>query len=254
MPSTLAQLIRERRQDLGLTQEELAERLGPTVRQTEISRLESGRIALPRRLRMEQLARALQLPLGTLLLGSGWAGAEGLDSESPSAGDDPFNATGQLQESVDELAALNTGLQDTVDKLQLANERLRGRGADKGNDLHIAEDLVAQLRAVLNALHDPVVVVSRTGFVVTENSAYAAFAAQYTDAPPMRDANGVLLADGDLPLERAARGERFRLEAEIENSEGRRLTYEVTGEPASTLHGGLLGVVSFHRTGERSPA
>jgi hypothetical protein len=62
----------------------------------------------------------------------------------------------------------------------------------------------------------------------------------------MRDANGVLLADGDLPLERAARGERFRLDDGIENSEGQRLTYEVTGEPASTLQGGLLGVVSFH--------
>ena len=254
MPSTLAQLIRERRQDLSLTQEELAERLGPNVRQGEISRLESGLIALPRRLRMEQLARALQLPLGALLLGSGWVGAEGLDFESPHDGNDPLNTTGQLQESVDELAALNIGLQDTVDKLQRANERLRGRGADKENDLHIAEDVVAQLRAVLNALHDPVVVLSRTGFVVTENTAYAAFAAQYTDAPPMRTANGVQLADSDLPLERAARGERFSLEVAIENSEGERLTYEVTGEPASTLHGGLLGVVSFHLIGERPPA
>jgi hypothetical protein len=67
----------------------------------------------------------------------------------------------------------------------------------------------------------------------------------------VRDANGVLLADGDLPLERAARGERFRLEVGVENSQGQRLTYEVTGEPVSTLHGGLLGVVSFHLIRER---
>jgi transcriptional regulator with XRE-family HTH domain len=76
---TLGSLIRWRRLDLGLTQEELAERVGDGTRQAEISRLEHDRIGLPRRSRLERIAVALELSIGELLAGSGWAGAEKLD-------------------------------------------------------------------------------------------------------------------------------------------------------------------------------
>ena len=76
MTATLGSLIRQRRHELGLTQEQLAERVGHGVRQAEISRLERDRIALPRRARLEQIARALELPVGVLLARSGWAGAD----------------------------------------------------------------------------------------------------------------------------------------------------------------------------------
>ncbi len=81
MAPTLGQLIRERRMELNLTQEELAERVGEGVRQSEISRLEKNRVSLPRRQRMEQIAEALDIPVGVLLSRSGWAGAETLDTE-----------------------------------------------------------------------------------------------------------------------------------------------------------------------------
>lgn len=77
--STLGVVIRRRRLELGWTQEELAERISADseyVRQSEISRIESGRIALPRRERLQRLAIVLDLPLGELLARSGWAGAE----------------------------------------------------------------------------------------------------------------------------------------------------------------------------------
>lgn len=73
---TLGLIIRQRRVELGLTQEELAERVGNGVRQAEISRLEHDRVALPRRKRLEQIATALEIPVGTLLARSGWAGAQ----------------------------------------------------------------------------------------------------------------------------------------------------------------------------------
>ncbi len=73
---SLGQVIRRRRAELGLTQEELAERVGPTVRQAEISRLENDRVTLPRRARLQTIADALELPLGMLLERSGWSGAE----------------------------------------------------------------------------------------------------------------------------------------------------------------------------------
>jgi transcriptional regulator with XRE-family HTH domain len=63
--------VRERRQDLGLTQEQLGERVGEGVRQSEISRLEKGTVSLPHPNRLVSLARALEVPLGDLLLHAG---------------------------------------------------------------------------------------------------------------------------------------------------------------------------------------
>ena len=74
--ATLGQVIRQRRMELGFTQEELAERIGDGVRQAEVSRLERDRVTLPRRARLEEIARALKLPVGMLLARSGWVGAD----------------------------------------------------------------------------------------------------------------------------------------------------------------------------------
>lgn len=76
---SLGQIIRKRRLELGWTQEQLAERISVDdeyVRQSEISRIESGRIGLPRRERLERIATALDVPLGELLARSGWTGAD----------------------------------------------------------------------------------------------------------------------------------------------------------------------------------
>jgi transcriptional regulator with XRE-family HTH domain len=72
MSDSLGTFIRERRQDLGLTQEQLAERIGDTFRQAEVSRLEHDRISLPRRDRLAAVAAALEVSLGELLVRSGW--------------------------------------------------------------------------------------------------------------------------------------------------------------------------------------
>ena len=76
---TLGATIRARRIELGWSQEELAERIsGPDglVRQSEISRLELDKVGLPRRARLERIAAALGLPLGELLVRSGWNAAD----------------------------------------------------------------------------------------------------------------------------------------------------------------------------------
>lgn len=62
MEYSLGRAIRERREEIGLTQEELANRVvscgDETFRQSDVSRLESGRVQLPRLQRLEALARA----------------------------------------------------------------------------------------------------------------------------------------------------------------------------------------------------
>ena len=72
---TLGSVIRARRCELRLTQEELADRIGGGMRQPEISRLERDGVMLPRRARLEAIAAALQMPVGELLARSGWTGA-----------------------------------------------------------------------------------------------------------------------------------------------------------------------------------
>lgn len=76
---TLGQTIRRRRLELGWTQEELATRTcaeGDPCHQSDISRIERDRVALPRRARLARISAALDVPLGELLARSGWAGAD----------------------------------------------------------------------------------------------------------------------------------------------------------------------------------
>jgi transcriptional regulator with XRE-family HTH domain len=73
--TSLGTTIRMRRRELGLSQEELAERIrihGVSIRQTEISRIELDKVTLPGRDRLEAIALALDMPLGELLSRSGW--------------------------------------------------------------------------------------------------------------------------------------------------------------------------------------
>jgi transcriptional regulator with XRE-family HTH domain len=77
---SLGAAIKARRQQLGWSQEELAQRVAArgdaTFRQSDVSRLERGRIGLPHRERLEHIASVLALSVGELLARSGWAGAE----------------------------------------------------------------------------------------------------------------------------------------------------------------------------------
>lgn len=87
---TFGQVIRQRRMELGLTQESLAARVGDNVRQADISRLERDYITMPRRSRLEALAQALDVSAGYLLMQSGWfqgdhASPEDMKPDSPAA-------------------------------------------------------------------------------------------------------------------------------------------------------------------------
>lgn len=76
---TLGDAIRTRRRELGWSQEDLAKRIADhgdeAFRQSDVSRLERGKVTLPRRERLEHIAAVLGLSLGDLLARSGWTGA-----------------------------------------------------------------------------------------------------------------------------------------------------------------------------------
>jgi transcriptional regulator with XRE-family HTH domain len=100
---TLGKFIRRRRMELGLTQEQLAERVGNGVRQAEISRLEHDRVVLPRRPRLEQLAEALDTPIGVLLARSGWVGAEEIEPHPNNGAAPEASAAGGVDYRLEEL-------------------------------------------------------------------------------------------------------------------------------------------------------
>ena len=75
---TLGEAVKARRLELGWSQEELAHRMidhgDLTFRQSDVSRLERGKVVLPHRERLEHIATVLGLSLGELLARSGWSG------------------------------------------------------------------------------------------------------------------------------------------------------------------------------------
>lgn len=89
---SLGDAIRLRRLELGMSQEELAERIGPDVRQSDVSRLERGKILFPRLERLNQIAAALGMSIGALLIEAGWFS----DDEAAS-----FSAAGLLDVRTD---------------------------------------------------------------------------------------------------------------------------------------------------------
>lgn len=77
--STLGRAIRARRRELGMTQQDLAtlvNRGGDDMRQSDVSRLERCHVGLPRSQRLQQIAKALNIPPADLLARGGWSGAE----------------------------------------------------------------------------------------------------------------------------------------------------------------------------------
>ena len=66
---TLGELLVTRRQELGLTREELAQLLGPRWTAGDIRRLETSQTIMPSWIRVQMLSSALGLPIETMLHG-----------------------------------------------------------------------------------------------------------------------------------------------------------------------------------------
>jgi len=119
--SPLGEAIRARRRELGLTQDELAERIGGHVTQSDISRLERGLIALPRVKRLEAIAAALDLEVGVLLLHSGWSE----DNDSPLVTSRPGEERAPAHPILEELRQIDAVLNSLERDLTLTRLALR---------------------------------------------------------------------------------------------------------------------------------
>jgi transcriptional regulator with XRE-family HTH domain len=112
MTQTLGKAIRARRIELGMTQEDLANRVEGGMRQAQVSRLEIGMVTLPRHDRLECIARALGLPVGELLENAGWTGANdafAAQVTSPGASQQEYPSSSRAQPGPQTAARLRWG-------------------------------------------------------------------------------------------------------------------------------------------------
>lgn len=72
LEQSLGRAIRQRRLDLGLSQVEVAERMGSEFRQSDISRIEQGRVQFPRPQLLMALAGSLNISIIDLMVEAGW--------------------------------------------------------------------------------------------------------------------------------------------------------------------------------------
>ena len=235
---SLGQFIRERRLELGLTQQQLAERVDEHLAQAEISRLERDKVALPRRPRMERLAIALEIPLGVLLARSGWTAA----GDFPAAALANASSNAELQANIDELQANNDHLRASLLDLLRENAALLGLSADPELP-ELEEGTRRRLRSVLNTVDDGAVVVDCDGGIVLKNAAYVAI---FSGDPSMIDTVGAPVPLPDAPIQRAARRERFSMAFGLDQF-GSRTWYWAEGKPMASDEGIPLGVITIRR-------
>ena len=127
--NSIGNFIRERRQDLGLSQEQLAERVGSTYSQSDISRIERGHITLPRLSNLERLAASLDVPVGELLIAAGWfqEGHFVSDPESANSGLPAGleSAVSQIEVELNAIQDMERQVQQRTDGLRLAIRNLK---------------------------------------------------------------------------------------------------------------------------------
>jgi len=103
----LGKLLRERRQELGLSTHQLGAQVG--VRQSTILRVEHGRFASPRPAKLARIAEALDLSLADVYARAGYLVPDGLPSFKPYLAAKyrnlPETAVMELVGHFDELAA-----------------------------------------------------------------------------------------------------------------------------------------------------
>ena len=134
----LGNFIRERRQDLNLTQEELAERIGGSASQAEISRLERGAIILPRRARLDALAAALEISIGALLTHSGWLTQEEGDDVDAESVSSPQSDTAGLMAMLREVEHLRTTLFTVIEQVGVLEQTVRASlGSARRPDVNV---------------------------------------------------------------------------------------------------------------------
>jgi PAS domain S-box-containing protein len=165
----------------------------------------------------------------------------------------------EFQATNEELETLNEELTASVEELRVANEDLATRTAELSAQAALLqrERLDAQeehdrLRSILASLGDAVVAVDHEGRIVTTNDAYDRFFGGAGAEIEPEDAAGLPLLAAHRPQQRAARGERFRMEFAVTQPGGTRRWFEAVAEPLTAGDRTWGGVLTIRDLSERT--
>ncbi|HEX7471529.1 MAG TPA: CheR family methyltransferase [Candidatus Limnocylindrales bacterium] len=165
----------------------------------------------------------------------------------------------EFQATNEELETLNEELTASVEELRVANEDLAARTDElrlqtvalEEQKQH-AEEEHNRLQSVLASLGDAVVAVDHEGRTLATNPAYdRLFGSPAAEIQP-EDVAGVPLPRKEWPQQRAARGERFRMEFAVSDADGSRRWFEAVTEPLRSQDRTWGGVVAIRDVSERT--
>jgi two-component system CheB/CheR fusion protein len=165
----------------------------------------------------------------------------------------------EFQATNEELETLNEELTASVEELRVANEDLATRTDELsvqtialGQQKLNLEEEHDRLRSILVSLGDAIVAVDHEGRIVMTNAAYdRLFGGAVAEIQP-EDAAGLPLPPADRPQQRAARGERFRIEFAVTQPGGTRRWFEAVAEPLTAGDRTWGGVLAIRDLSERT--
>jgi two-component system CheB/CheR fusion protein len=165
----------------------------------------------------------------------------------------------EFQATNEELETLNEELTATVEELRIANEDLAARTDElRVQALAMAvqkrdtEEEHDRLRSILASIGDAVVAVDHDGRTVATNTVYDHLFGGPAAEIRSEDVAGLPFPPNAQPQQRAARGERFRVEFAVSGADGKRRWFEAVAEPLTAEDRTWGGVVSIRDISERT--
>ena len=165
----------------------------------------------------------------------------------------------EFQATNEELETLNEELTASVEELRIANDDLAARTEELRLNTVALEDQKRhseeehdRLQSILASLGDAVVAVDHRGRTVATNRAYdRLFGGPDAEIRP-EDLAGLPLPRADWPQQRAARGQRFRMEFAVSGPAGARRWFEAVAQPLTVEDRTWGGVVAIRDVSERT--
>jgi two-component system CheB/CheR fusion protein len=165
----------------------------------------------------------------------------------------------EFQATNEELETLNEELTASVEELRVANDDLATRTDELSSQAVVLEQQRLglqeehdRLRSILASLGDAVVAVDYEGRIVVTNDAYERFFGWAGLELEPEDAAGLPIPPASRPQQRAARGERFRMEFAVTQPEGTRRWFEAVAEPLTAGDRTWGGVLTIRDLSERT--
>jgi two-component system CheB/CheR fusion protein len=165
----------------------------------------------------------------------------------------------EFQATNEELETLNEELTASVEELRVSNENLESRTKELSVQTEALEERKRaseeehdRLRSILSSLGDAVVAVDQSGAIVVTNAAYDRLFGSSGKAIVPEDLAGVPLPIDDRPTQRAARGERFRMEFAVTAADGSRRWFEAVAEPLTGADRTWSGVIAIRDVSDRT--